>query len=138
MLKNLYNLYEEVILESRVTIDSVRDVINNHYTVNLTYDNGKDDGTKDINRYCHVYNLGKTSNGNEAIRVFQVTGPNINKGDGEEKRWKTLRLDRIGKWEPTKFRARQITTSDFPIPFNPHHDYTLDFYGSPHLADFNN
>lgn len=99
MLK-LYNIYENLILESggKPTIEDVQHVINNNYGVNMTYNKGKDDGTDGVNRYCQVVAIGKTNQGNIAIRVYQITGPNIqNTG-----KWKTFLLSKIRNWRPTK------------------------------------
>lgn len=129
MLK-LYNIYKNLILEA-TEIEKVMDAIQNHYTVNITYDNGKNDGSANKRRYCEVYNLGTTSNGNQAIRVYQLAGPN---GIG----WKTYRLDRITDWQPTNYRFYNAI-SDRPgsgaAEFKPH-DKTLSHGGNVTIANF--
>lgn len=131
MLK-LYNIYKKVILEA-TEIEKVMDAIRNHYTVNITYDNGKNDGSANKRRYCEVYNFGTTSGGHPAIRVYQLAGPN---GIG----WKTFRLDRIDKdgWEPTNFKF-YTAISDRPgssaADFKPH-DKTLSHGGSTTISTF--
>lgn len=131
-MNKLYNLYEQVILEA-TEIEMVMDAISNHYTVNITYDNGKDDGSVNSKRYCEVYNFGTTYGGNNAIRVYQLSGPN---GRG----WKTFRIDRITKWEPTSFKFYK-KVSDRPgsdaEDFKPH-DKTLSHGGNVTIAQFNN
>ena len=83
MLK-LYNIYKKVILEA-TEIEMVMDAIEKHYTVNITYDNGKNDGSANKRRYCEVYNYGTTSDGHPAIRIYQLAGPNgIGTGELDE------------------------------------------------------
>jgi len=133
---SLYNIYKSIILES-TEINAIMDAINNHYTVNIMYDNGRDDGTKNLKRYCQVYNYGTTKLGNPAIRVFQVSGLNVKTNRyGIENRWKTLRVDRILSWEPTKFKIyKPIKNVPKSPDFNPNHDITLN-NGSLSLAKF--
>ena len=129
MLK-LYNLYKQVILEA-TEVEKVMDAITNHYTVNITYDNGKNDGSANKRRYCEVYNYGMTSDGNQAIRVYQLAGPG---GIG----WKTFRIDRITKWEPTNYKFYNAI-SDRPganvADFKPH-DKTLSYGGNVTISNF--
>ena len=130
MLK-LYNTYKSLILEA-TDIDMVMDAIENNYTVNITYDNGKNDGSNGGKRYCEVYNLGTTSDGNKAIRVFQLAGPN---GVG----WKTYRLDRIIKWEPTNYKYHNPVSdrSGFDgAKYNPTGDETLSWGGTVTTSEF--
>jgi predicted DNA-binding transcriptional regulator YafY len=130
MLK-LYNLYEQVILEA-TEIEKVMDAIEKHYTVNIKYNNGKNDGSQNMKRYCEVYNFGTTYGNNNAIRVYQLSGPN---GRG----WKTFRLDRIVEWEPTNFKFNNPVSdragSDAE-DFKPH-DKTLSFGGGVTISNFN-
>lgn len=131
MLK-LYKIYKSLILES-TEIDAVMDAIKNHYTVNITYDSGKGDGSELKKRYCEVYNYGTTYGNNAAIRVYQLAGPN---GVG----WKTFRIDRITKWEPTNYKF-YTAISDRPgsnaPDFKPH-DKTLSYGGSATISKFDN
>lgn len=105
-MKKLYKIFENSILGSELInedlntpLDYVRHAIENRYYVNIVY------GDEPQKRYCQIYNLGKTVGKdykgnkvtNDAIRVFQVAGPN-------ERTFKTFRLDKIKKWEPVKFR----------------------------------
>lgn len=134
-MKKLYNLYKQVILEA-TEVEMVKHAIENGLNVNIIYDNGKDDGTASQKRYCQIYNLGTTSGGNQAVRVYQISGPNINTKKGET-RWKTFRLDRIIDWQETNFKVNQpISTSDHSIPYNNNQDITLN-HGNLQLRDFN-
>jgi hypothetical protein len=130
MLK-LYNSYKQVILEA-TEIEMVMDAIEKHYTVNIWYDNGKDDGSVNNKRYCEVYNFGTTYGNNNAIRVYQLAGPN---GIG----WKTLRLDRIVDWSPTNYKFNNAISdragSDAEN-FKPH-DKTLSYGGNVTISNFN-
>jgi hypothetical protein len=99
----LYNLYKEVILES-VDIKDIQNTLNSNMGVNISYqDNSKDSNSGP--RYCQVFALGKTSKGNAAIRVYQVSGPNLKRDkQGNTIHWKTFRVDRIESWSPTNFK----------------------------------
>lgn len=115
----LYNLLNDVIIEESkkhirlltegVDLDNVRNAIDDKYMVNIMYKPEDDVLSK---RYVAVYNLGKTKSGNDAIRVYQVSGGNRKKND-----WKTFRLDRIEGWEPTKMKwYNPISDYDSSIP----------------------
>lgn len=99
----LYNLYKEVILEA-VDIKSVQNAIRNNLGVNIVYQDNSIDSNKGP-RYCQILAMGKTSKGNMAIRVYQISGPNLKRNkDGKIQHWKTFRLDRIQQMNPTNFR----------------------------------
>ena len=115
----LYNLLNDVIIEESkknirlltegVGLDNVRNAIDDKYMVNIMYRPEDDVSSK---RYVAVYNLGKTKSGNDAIRVYQVSGGNRKKSD-----WKTFRLDRVEGWEPTKMKwYNPISDYDSSIP----------------------
>lgn len=117
---NLYKLFNDVIIEESkkqirlitegVDIDNVRSAIDNMYMVNVMYRPEEDNVLS--KRYVAVYNLGKTKAGNDAIRVYQVSGGNRKTHD-----WKTFRLDRIEGWKPTKMRwYNPISDYDSSIP----------------------
>jgi len=98
----LYNLYKEVILEA-VDIKSTQDAIKNNLGVNIVYQDNSIDSNSGP-RYCQILAMGKTSKGNMAIRVYQISGPNLKRDNkGTIQRWKTFRLDRIQQMTPTNF-----------------------------------
>jgi hypothetical protein len=101
----LYNLFEELILEAKLLNESVSDddvikALEGKYFVKITYDESES-GNNVSNRTIGVYNLGHTKAGNRAIRVFQIGGDSKTTVEGA---WKTLRLDRIMSWRPTKMK----------------------------------
>ena len=99
----LYNLYKEVILEA-VDIKSVQNAIRNNLGVNIVYQDNSIDSNSGP-RYCQILAMGKTSKGNIAIRVYQISGPNLKRNkEGNIQRWKTFRLDRIQQMRPTNFK----------------------------------
>ena len=98
----LYNLYKEVILEA-VDIKTVQDAIKNNLGVNIVYEDNSIDSNSGP-RYCQILAMGKTSRGNIAIRVYQISGPNLKKDKtGRINRWKTFRIDRIQTMNVTNF-----------------------------------
>jgi hypothetical protein len=113
----LYNLFEEVILESKGLItegignDAIIDAIRNSYRVNITYDSdgtGKHTGKRNI----EVYAFGNID-GYPAIRAFQLFGDTSTKNPA----WKTFRVDRILSWESTKFVFyNPVSDRDSSIP----------------------
>lgn len=116
----LYNLFKEIIFEESqkqirlltegVDMDSVRAAIDGMYMVNVKYRPEEDNIA--TNRYVAVYNLGKTKAGNDAIRVYQVSGGNRKQAD-----WKTFRLDRVEGWQPTRMRwYNPVSDYDSSIP----------------------
>jgi len=133
----LSNLYKEVILEATNTGEAQR-AIDEHLTANIKYDNGKNDGSENVKRYCRILNIG-TIKGEPAIRVFQMSNFNIKKDKkGREQRWKTFMINNIVDIELTNFKVnRPITTKDADIPWNPNGDKTLGLgAGSPGLSNF--
>lgn len=130
---NLYNLYQEVILErineyrrlltEAVSIDDVKACIDGKYNVNIEYmDEGQSSPSK---RYIQVYVLGKSKVGNDIIRAYQIVG--ASKSGYKNGFWKTFRLDRIVGWYPTKVKwAKPISDYDQSIPdYNPNGDGTM-------------
>lgn len=109
---NLYNIYENVILEEvnkqrkllteNVTAAQVNDAINNRYNVNITYDDypNANPPVAPSKRYIQVYNYSDTSANNAAIRAYQIFGGS--KTTPKSGAWKIFRLDRIRSWQPTK------------------------------------
>jgi hypothetical protein len=111
-MKKLYKIFENSILGSDLInealnspLDYVRHAIENRYYVNIVY------GDEPQKRYCQIYNLGKTKDKknitHDAIRVFQVAGPN-------KRTFKTFRLDRIKKWEPVRMRLNKSVSEKNP------------------------
>jgi hypothetical protein len=102
MKLSLYNIYKSIILEA-TEVEQVQSAINKHNTVNIIYNDGTKNSSNMV-RYCGVYAIGITDGGNQAIRVYQISGPNLRPNkNGVVERWKTLRLDRITSFNPTKF-----------------------------------
>ena len=98
----LYNLYEQVILEG-VDVKTIQDVIKNNRGVNIVYEDNSIDSNSGP-RYCQILAMGKTSKGNIAIRVYQISGPNLKRDEsGKIIRWKTFRVDRIRSMNVTNF-----------------------------------
>jgi hypothetical protein len=101
---SLYNLYKQVILES-VDLHLVQDALNNNWGVKIVYNDGTKHSSSN-SRWCQILAVGKTSKGHDAVRVYQVRGPNLraNPKTGKTEQYKTFRLDRIEHWGPTKFK----------------------------------
>ena len=141
---NLYNLYEQAILEvaiendkskmtSSVDIKNIQDAIRNNFAVNISY---YDDKTKSYSksRYCQVLAIGKTSQQNVAIRVYQISGPNLKKDkNGKTIRWKTFLKEKIPA------NGFKITKMRFYAPpdelYNTLGDKTLNIPDSEGLAN---
>lgn len=106
----LYNLFEQVILES-VSRDKVVDAIENKYRVNITYEGT--DKTATEKRQIEVYAYGSTENGYSVIRAFQLFGDTKT----TKPSWKFFRLDRILSWTPTNFKFyNPVSDRDNTIP----------------------
>ena len=134
-MNKLYNLYKKVILES-TEIDAIQDAMNNHYTVNIVYNNGSGNSSNQP-RYCGIYAVGNTSNGHPAIRIYQISGPNLRPNSkGVTERWKTLIIDNIESFNPTKF----VFHAPADELFNINGDKTLNITNSSggNIATFNN
>ena len=137
-MEKLYNLYKEVILEATnipPTIENVQDAINGHYMVNLTYNDGSDTANLNV-RYCGIYAIGNTNSNNLAIRVHQASGPNLKANHtGEVQKWKTLILNHIESWSPTKMKFY----SPADAKYNVNGDKTLNITytdGGGNVANF--
>lgn len=125
MKLSLYNIYESLILEA-TEVEQVQNAINNHFTVNIIYNNGTKNSSN-MKRYCGVYAIGMTNSGNQAIRVYQISGPNLRPDNkGQVQRWKTLRLDRITLFAPTKF----VFNAPADELYNINGDKTLNITGN--------
>lgn len=109
-MDKLYNLFEQVILES-VSRDKVIDCIENKYRVNITYAGTNDTATE--KRHIEVYAYGTTESGYPVIRAFQLFGDTKT----IKPAWKFFRLDRILSWTPTNFKFHNpVSDRDSTIP----------------------
>lgn len=113
---NLYNIFEELILESdnllleQISDDVIRKAIDGKYRVNITYNDEK--GGPTGKRNIEVYALGDIG-GYPSIRAFQLFGDSKT----ETAVWKTFRKDRILSWEPTNFKFyNPVSDRDSSIP----------------------
>lgn len=104
----LYNLYKDVIFEETgvklelneggtPSLSDVQQALTNKHAVNLSYK----DGAK---RYGQVISIGKTSKGNDAVRIYQINGPNIRTKQGKEQRYKVFIINHITNWSETSMK----------------------------------
>lgn len=116
----LYNLFEQLILETS-SRESINDAINRKYRVNIYY--AGDDNTAAGKRHIEVYAFGLTKAGNPVIRAFQLFGDTKT----VIPEWKLFRLDRITRWEPTRFQFyTPVNERGTGIaPFNPNGDGSM-------------
>lgn len=129
-MKKLYNLYEQIILES-VDLHLAQKALDGNWGVNIVYIKKDKDGNPTKNssnqpRWCQVLAIGKTNKGNDAIRVYQVRGPNLrpNKKTGKIERYKTFLVNNI---EPDGFRISKFKFYSPPDGlFNTFGDKTLN------------
>src|SRR3989304_7178885 len=107
---NLYNLYKQVIFEE-VNLHTVQNALNGNFGVNIVYVKKDSEGkpTKDSSntpRWCQILAIGKTSRGNQAIRIYQISpSPKPNPKTGKVERYKTLLINNI---EPDGFRVSRF------------------------------
>lgn len=127
----LYNLYKDVIFEETgvklelneggtPTLSDVQQALTNKHAVNLSYKNGE-------RRYGQVISIGRTSKGNDAVRIYQINGPNIKKDKkGREQRYKVFIINHITNWSETNM------TLNLPPDelFKPTQDITLNLPNS--------
>lgn len=108
-MKKLYNIFENIILES-VATNKVVDAINNGYVVEITYDDGKGGGGKGSRTILPVL-IGTHKSGDLTVRAFQSA-----RGDTKTKNfsWKTFKVNNITSWEPTKMRFYPGTFTNDP------------------------
>lgn len=127
---NLYNLYKQVIFEE-VNLHTVQNALNGNFGVSIVYVKKDSEGnpTRDSSntpRWCQILAIGKTSKGNQAVRVYQISGPNLkpNPKTGKVERYKTLLLNNI---EPDDFRVSRFKFYSPPDElFNTFGDKTLN------------
>jgi hypothetical protein len=107
----LYNIYESLILES-VGRNQIMDSIHLPYRVKIYYQ-GEDENHPSW-RSIDPYVLGMSTAGNEILRAYQAFGFTTSNGAS----WKTFRVDRILRWEPTNFKIgnKPINEYDPTIP----------------------
>jgi len=129
MKLSLYNLYKQIILE-QVDIHKAQEALNDNLGVNIVYVKKDSEGnpTKDStnrSRWCQILAIGKTSKGNDAIRVYQITPtPKANPKTGKVERYKTFLLNNI---EPEDFRVSRFKFYSPPDGlFNSFGDKTLN------------
>ena len=115
----LYNIYESLILED--SRSQIIDAIDKKIRVNIYYLG--DDNTAAGKRTIEVYAFGLTKAGNPVIRAYQIFGDTKT----IKPAWKFFRLDRISRWEPTKFRFYTPISDRDPVApkFNPNGDATM-------------
>jgi len=64
-------IYNKLVTEA-VNITDIRDIINNRYVAELTYDSG--DGQATGTRQVEIHTIGYNVNGNAVLDAFQVRG----------------------------------------------------------------
>ncbi len=116
----LYNLFEEVILES-ITKDKVIKAIEGKYRVNVMY-KGENE-TVARKRTIDIYAFGIAPNGELILRVFQPFGATTTKNS----KWKTFRFDRIDSLTPTNYKFYKPISdyATFLEPFNANGDKSM-------------
>jgi len=120
----LYNLFEEVIFEGLITesvisSEQINAAINGEFAnngrkfirrYNVHYNDGTDEGSGW--RQIEVYAYGKSSTGNDVIRIYQGFGDSKRK-PREPHGWKLFRLDKITGWEPTNAKSWAPVDNDY-------------------------
>ena len=102
MLK-LYNIFEDVILENKelitesITRGDIIEAIDSFYRYKIWYQGAKETNSSSL-RYVDFYAYGKSSAGNDVVRVYQAGGYSTTGTFGH---WKLLRVDRILRMIPT-------------------------------------
>lgn len=116
----LYNILENIILEN-TNREMIKDAIDNHYRVRIYY--AGDDNTAAGARTIEVYAYGTSIAGNQVIRAYQLFGDT----KSVIPQWKLFRVDRIIRWEPTKWVFNNpISDRDPTIPkYNPNGDRSM-------------
>lgn len=114
----LYNIFESIILES-VNVQNVNDAINRKVWVNIDY--AGDENVAAGKRTIEIYSYGLSLANNPVIGAYQIHGVSSNDSSSSGvPGWKMFRLDRITKWETTKFRFYKPISDRSNVPkFNP-------------------
>jgi hypothetical protein len=131
---SLYNIYKQLILEA-VDLHTAQNAMNKNYGVNIVYQKKDKDGrplknSSNMPRWCQILAIGKTSKGHDAIRVYQISGPNLraNKKTGKVEKYKTFILNNIA---PEDFRVSKFPFYSPPDGlFNAFGDKTLNVTSS--------
>lgn len=111
MMLNLYDILNNVLSES-INSNVVNDAIDNHYQVEIDYN--EPNSTANGRRIIEPYVYGITPSGNEVIRAFQYSG-DTKRG---VPKWKLFRLDRITYWKPTNNKMN-VNNYNLINNFNP-------------------
>jgi|TARA_R110000796_G_scaffold216976_3_gene332994 hypothetical protein len=114
----LYNIFESLILEG-VNAQNVNDAIERKVWVNIDYSG--DEHFAAGKRTIEVYSYGLSLGDNPVIGAYQIHGTSTNDSSSSGvPGWKLFRLDRITKWEATKFKFRKPISDRANVPtFNP-------------------
>lgn len=123
----LFEIYNKIVLNETVSVNSVTDSINNRYRVTINYEGDPSHGIAPGPRTIEVYAYGLTSSGNPVIRAYQPYGDTASKVPS----WKFFRLDRVKSWKATY----SLVTKPAP-GFNPDGDGSMSTVYS--IANFNN
>lgn len=112
----LLEIYNKIILNETVSVNSVTDSIKNRYRVTINYEGDPSHGIAPGIRTIEVYAYGLTKAGNPVIRAYQPYGDTVTTVPS----WKFFRIDRIKKWSPTY----SLVTKPAP-GFNPNGDKSM-------------
>jgi predicted DNA-binding transcriptional regulator YafY len=96
----LYNIYQQLILESSGANQAINDAIDNKYMVNIMYSDSPD--APPTKRYIQIYVYGVSKDGNDVIRAYQLGG--TSKTGARKGWWRLFRLDRIQSVTPTNMK----------------------------------
>ena len=125
---SLYNIFETIILEEKklltegISREDIIKAIDSGLRYRVWYQGEKE--TTPSMRLVDFYAYGRSRSGNEVVRIFQPFGFTTS----ENGKWKLLRVDRITRIEPTKYRLsnKSIDKFDPSIPaFNKTGDYSM-------------
>lgn len=113
LLKKIYN---KLIINESVNVDSITDAIRDKYQVVINYEGDPSHGIAPGKRVIEVYAYGLTKAGNPCFRAYQPYGDTVT----ETPEWKLFRVDRVTSWEPTHKKILR------PAPkFNPNGDRSM-------------
>jgi hypothetical protein len=121
----LLEIYNKIILNENVSIDSITDSIKNKYEVVLNYEGDPTHGVAPGIRVADIYAYGLSKAGNPVIRAYQPYGDTASSVPN----WKFFRIDRITSWKPTYKLLTKPASG-----FNPNGDRSMSTVYS--IADF--